>query len=205
MKYREIMNWKKLIAGLGLSLLVLGVTGESCTPDRLVDVAISVDLIAEFHATGSDNTFTGSKTVSIGDEIDINQIIEDNGLEEIDTLTVQSAFVRTTVKDPATNRTVSGSVTVRQGGGADAAIINYTAAEVNSVEYEDWVALPLETGGVTVLNEALQDLIDSGSASATFTTSGTSTPIDTPTNFTWEVKLRLNVVGTKKITVFEPI
>jgi hypothetical protein len=205
MKYREIMNWKKLIAGLGLCLLVLGITGESCTPDRFVDVAVTVDLIAEVHAIGSDNTFSGSKTVSIGDEVDINQIIEDNGLEEIDTLTVQSAFVRTIVKDPAADRQVSGSVTIRQGGGPDASLISYTAADVNSVEYEDWVAVPLQTAGVTVLNSALQNLIDSGTASATFTTSGTSTPIDTPTNFTWEVKLRLNVVGTKKITIFEPI
>jgi hypothetical protein len=205
MKHLKSMNWKRLVTGAWLCLLVLGLTGEDCTPDRYVEVVISVDMVAEFHAQGTDNTYSGSYTLDIGDEIDVEQIIEDNGLESIDSLTVQSAFVRTTQKDPAADRTVSGSVDIRQGSGPDSPVITYSSAAVNSAEYEDWVAVPLQAAGVGVINEALEDLLAGSGAVVTFTTSGTSTPVDTPTDFIWEVKLHINVVGTKKITIFEPL
>jgi hypothetical protein len=205
MSIHNRIDLKKVGAALGFLVLCIGLTGESCTPDRTVEVVIAADLIADFHAQGSDNTYSGETTIDVSDQIDIQEIMDDNGLEEITEISVQSVFLKTTVKDGAPNRTVSGTVDVRRGGGADAALVAYSSAEVNSVEYEDWVAIPLETPGVTILNDAFADIIGGAPVSLTFTASGTSTPIDTATDFWWQAKLRVNVVGTKKVTVFEPL
>lgn len=205
MRNKTRMNVRKLALGFGCALLFFGLTGESCTPERDVEIVVSVDLVAQLHAEGSDNTYSGTTTVDISDQIDVEEIMDDNGIDSLISLTVQSAFVRTVRKDPAAARTVSGAIDVRRGTGPDYPVVNYTSAAVNSVEYEDWVAIPLEAAGVSLLNDALEDIVAGLGATVAFTTSGTSTPVDVPTDFIWEAKVRLNVVGMKTITIFEPI
>ncbi len=197
-------NVKRIAAALGFVLLFFGLTGQSCTPDRVVDVVITVDLTALIHAQGSQNTFSGSTTVSVEDQIDIQKILDDNGLESIDTVTVQSVFLKTTVKDPTTSRTVSGSIDVQRTG-SPASLVAFQSAVVDDPVWEDWNPVALQSAGVTILNDALADVVAGVPASLTFSVGGTSTPTSIATDFWWGAKLRLNVVGTKKITVFEPI
>jgi hypothetical protein len=204
MKQKKAPNLKRAAAALGFVLLFLGLTGESCTPDRIVDVVVTVDITASFHAQGTLNNFSGMTTVSVEDQIDIDQILEDNDLESIDTLTVQSAFLMTTVKDPTASRTVSGSIDVQELG-APATLVEFQSAAVNDPIWEDWNPVALQSGGVAVLNGALARVVAGLPATLTFTVGGTSAPTDVDTDFWWDAKLRLNVVGTRKITVFEPI
>jgi hypothetical protein len=190
---------------IGLAILFVGLTGSTCTEDREVQVVVSADIIAQFAATGATNTFSGSNTVALNDEINLQQILDDNGLESIDEVTVQSAFYRVITPDPNTSRTITGQISVHQGANPDQGLVSLTSVLVDDPTYVNWTAVPLLPGGVTVVNAALAQAVAGGFPTLTISTSGTSTPADVPTSFVWEVKIRVNVVGTAKVTVVEPI
>jgi len=190
---------------IGLALLFVGLSGSTCTEDREVQVVVSADITAQFAATGQTNTFGGSQTVSVNDEIDIQQILDDNDLESIESITVQSAFYRVITPDPVSTRTITGAISVHKGVEADQQLVTLTSVLVDAPAYTDWTAVPLEAGGVSVVNAALAQVVSGVPASLTISTAGTSTPIDSPKSFVWEVMIRVNLVGTAKVTVFEPI
>jgi hypothetical protein len=171
----------------------------------MVQVVVSVDITMPITALGSDNTYEGEGTIDLSDELDLDAILADNDLESIDEVTVQSAFYRVTRPDVVASRTISGSVQVREGAGADQTLISYQSVLVADPDLVDWTSVPLESGGVVVLNTALEQLRAGGTAILTATASGTSTPVDQATSFDYEVLVRINVVGTAKITVVEPL
>jgi hypothetical protein len=185
---------------IGLAILFVGLSGSTCTEDRDVQVVITADITAQLPATGSDNEFSGSGTAFLNNEIDLQEILDDNGLESIDEVTVQSAFYRVITPDPTASRTITGLITVQDQG-----LVSLTSVLVNDPAHLDWTAVPLLPGGVAVINSALAQLVAGGSPSLTFSAAGTSTPTDVPTSFVWEVKVRVNVVGTAQVTVVDPL
>lgn len=205
MRTMKRINGMPALRWIGLAILFVGLTGSTCTEDRDVQVVITADITAQFVAAGSDNTFSDSETVSLDQEIDLQEILDENDLESIDEVTVQSAFYRVVTPDPTSSRTITGMVSVHQGADPDQDLISLTSVLVDDPAYVDWTAVPLVSGGVAVLNAALAQIVSGGSPTLTISTDGTSTPIDVATSFTWEVMIRVNVVGTAKVTVIEPI
>ncbi len=189
---------------IGLAILVVGLTGSTCTEERDVQVVITADITAQFAATGATNEFSGSRTVFLNDEINLQQILDDNGLESIDEVTVQSAFYRVITPDPNPSRTITGAISVHEGSNPDQGLVSLASVLVDDPAYADWTAVPLLPGGVAVVNAALAQAVAGGSPTLTISTAGTSTPVDVATSFVWEVKIRVNVVGTAKVTVVEP-
>jgi hypothetical protein len=190
---------------IGLAVLLVGLSGSTCTEDRAVQVVVTADLTAQFNATGALNDFTGSNTVNVNGQLDIQQILDDNDLESIDQLTVQSAFYRVITPDANPTRTITGTISVHRGANPDQALVSLTSVLVGDPAYVNWTAVPLLPGGVSEVNAALAQVLANTPTTLTVTTSGTSTPTDVATSFVWEVKIRVNVVGTAKVTVIEPI
>lgn len=190
---------------IGLAILFVGLSGSTCTEDRDVQVVITADITAQFVAAGSTNEFSGSSTVFLNNEINLQEILDDNDLESIDEVTVQSAFYRVITPDPTASRTITGLISVHEGANPDQGLVSLTSVLVNDPAYVDWTAVPLLPGGVAVVNAALAQLVAGGSPTVTISTAGTSTPVDVPTSFVWEVKIRVNVVGTAQVTVVDPL
>jgi hypothetical protein len=191
---------------LGLALLFGLVAGATCTKDELVDVVVTADVTATFHAQGEINVYSGETTVDLSQEIDLDQIAADNGLDEIKGVTLEAVFHRVSQPDPNPLRTVSDNVfTVREGTGANRNLFTLDSVLVNDPAFQDWTPVPLDPAGTAVINSALFKLVHSIPTAVTFTISGVSSPTSVPTDFWWEAKVRFQVVATKKITVIEPV
>jgi hypothetical protein len=190
---------------IGLAVLLVGLSGSTCTEDRDVQVVVTADLTAQFNATGQTNTFAGSNTVNVNGQIDTQQILDDNNLDSIDTLTVQSVFYRVITPDANPTRTITGTISVHRDANPDQGLVSLTSVLVSDPALVNWTAVPLLPGGVTEMNAALAQVLATTPTTLTVTTAGTSTPADVPTSFVWEVKIRVNVVGTAKVTVVELI
>jgi hypothetical protein len=196
----------RLFRFLGLALLFLGLTGTTCVEERVVEVVVGSDLIAEFDAAGQVNVYDDTESILIDDQIDLDQILQDNGIESIQDVSVQSAFFRVTQKDPTAGRTITGKVTVRRGSAPESELIRYSSVQVNDDAHADWTAVPLEQAGVDVLNAILDELLaGTSNLAVTFHSSGTSAPVNVESNFRYEVKVRFNVVGLVKVDVVDGI
>jgi len=190
-----------------LVLLFLGLTGTTCVEERELDVVVAADLTAEFAAVGSDNNYDSEDSFDINEQINLQEIMDENGIEKIESVSVQSAFFRVTQNDPTVGRTISGSVTVRREGNSESALINYSSIQVNNPAYGDWTPIPLQLAGVNVINGVLEDLlhppVPPSVMTVVFHSFGTSEPENVATNFRYEVMVRLNVVGLVKVDVIE--
>jgi hypothetical protein len=196
----------RLFRFLGLALFFLGLTGTTCIEERIVEVVVGGELIAEFDATGQVNVFDDAESILIDDQVNLDEILQENGIESIQDVSVQSAFFRVTQKDPTPGRTISGAVTVGRDGNPESELIHYSSVMVNDDAHIDWTPVPLEQAGVDVLNSILDELVTGASNLAvTFHSSGTSTPLNVESNFRYEVKVRFNVVGLVKVDVVDGI
>lgn len=206
MKSNYRFTGMRLFRLLGLAILFLGLTGTTCIEERVVEVVVSSELVAEFVAAGQINVYDDEKSILIDDQINLDQILQDNGIESIKEISVQSAFFRVTQQDPAPGRTISGTVTLRRAGDPESALIQYSSVLVNDPVNASWTPVPLEQAGVDVLNSLLVQLLaGSTNLAVTFHSSGTSTPLGVGTDFRYAVKVRFNVVGVVKVKVVDGV
>jgi hypothetical protein len=198
---------KRLLRFLGLITLAAAVMGSKCTPDRDIEPVITVDIVARFVADGSENQYTADTTIVLSDEVDLPSLMEENGIDEIRDITVESVFYRITLGDAgAQDRTVSDNVlTVAEGQGAPAGLFTINSVAVNDPQFADWTPIPMNAAGVALLNSALDKLRLGQHTELSFAVSGTSSPTNIRTHFKWEAKVRIKLVGVRKIKVFEPL
>jgi hypothetical protein len=206
-RIRSIITRVRWMPLFGLALLFLSLTGSTCdTEERDLEIVITVDLTAPFHASGEQNIYSAEATVDVSDSLDLEGIMDDNDIEEIKQITVEGVFYRVLEPDPTPDRVVSASVfTVREPAGPEEDLFEINSAEVNDPELADWQVAPLTAGGVAVLNSALEKVRQFQPATLTFSVTGTSTPVSVPTDFWWEARVRLQVVGVRTIEVIDPI
>jgi hypothetical protein len=208
--------WKRAGSWAALLVLCLALTGETCTVDKTIEVTVGAEVIARFEARGSINTFNDDYTVNVATDADIRQVLEDNGFEDEVVAYIEGAFVRVTKQDNnATPRTVTGTVTVEEGpgGGTPVDLLVNASAAVNDPALANWIPVPLQSAGVDLMNDALEEyLLDLylGDPSPdepvlTFHISGVSEPPQVETNFDWEVKVIMTLVGKKDVTVVDPL
>jgi hypothetical protein len=188
------------LAAMGALLLAAG--GSSCTKDEDVDVVVTADITGPILAQGSENTYEGVSAFALSDSIDLERIIDDNDLDTIKSLKLESVFYRVLTPDAEPTRTVSDNLfTVRGSSGPEQNLFLISSVLVDDPAFVNWTSAPLEQAGVGIINTALDELRTGGHPELTFHVSGTSTPAGVPTNFWWEVMVRVQVVGTRSITV----
>lgn len=191
---------------VGLLVLCLGLTGETCIEEKGIDLVVGANVTALFEARGSENVYSDDTVVNLTEDADIQQILEDNGFDDKVLGRIESAFYRVVKQDAgAEDRTISGQITVDGN-----TLIEYQSVWVNDPALADWTPVPLTQAGVDYINDRLEEYFQDiflgnppTEPVVTFSTSGTSTPMDVDTNFDWEIRLKLTLVGKKYVDVPE--
>ena len=202
------MKQKRAVRWAGLVVLCLGLTGQTCLEEKGVDIVVGANVIAAFEARGSENVYSDETVVNLTDEADIERILEDNGFDDKVLGRIESAFYRVVKQDQgASDRTVSGEITVDGN-----TLIAYQSVWVNDPTLADWTPAPLTQAGVDYINQRLEQYFTDiflgnplTDPVVTFRIEGTSTPATVATNFDWEVRVKLTLVGKKYVKVPDPL
>jgi hypothetical protein len=197
-----------------VALLALSVQGGCLLVpeilDRVVELAVTGTVSEELVAAGVINTHDDRDTVDVKGELDLQALLEDNGIDVSDlvSVTVQGATYITTQPDPqATRQIQNGTVTIqRLGVGTEQTLISNFNVTVNNVTTD--TTAPLQAPGVAVINALLADLVTEAKGGApaqntriVYHVTGNSLPSGIATNFKWEIKLLINVVGTIEVEI----
>ena len=199
------------IVGLLGAVILLGV---GCFPipqieEKIVELVATSSVSAEFQAEGTLNLHEDEVTIALDDLLDLAGILADAGIdpEEVVSISFAGAAYEVIEPDPVPNRRIAnGLITVQRQGGSEEDLITNFSAPVVVTGYEQ--SVPMETAGVDVIDELLQDLLEAAKATPpttplhtemTFTVSGESQPIDQASNFRWRLRLYVSVVGKIKM------
>lgn len=193
------------IVGLLGAVILLGV---GCFPipeikEKIVELVVTSSVSAEFEAQGLINLHEDEVTVALDETLDLEDLLADAGIDvsEVESISFGGAAYEVIEPDPVANRRITGGVvTVQRQGGVQTDLITNFSAPVVVTGYEENVTM--ESGGVAVIDEVLQDMLQAvknhttpPNAMLTFTVSGTSEPITEPSNFRWGLRLYVSVVG----------
>ncbi len=188
--------------------------------DRVVELAVGHSIVVPFTASGSTNFENDVKTVDLDGEFDLKSVLDDAGIDASNVKDVKLASVAYRITRPETGRSISnGQVEFKTftsdpgtptlgappTAGYDQLVSNFSGSAAATT---DWIAVPLASGGVdalnTLLGEFLSDVKNGGSSHPRYLVYhvyGASSPAPTPTNFDWEFRLQLSIVGTFKTKV----
>ncbi len=204
---RKLLNWRTAVLVLPL---MLGAWGCILIPeivDRIVELAVSASTKATFISSGETNTHNKTDVVNLSTSVGLKQVLEDNGVDATDVKDVKLMGVSYRVTVPEAGRSITGgTVTIQRGAGAVTPLV--TAFTASAASATGWIPVALDAAGVTLVNAILTDLLNEAKTgtpapnpTVTYHVVGTSVPGATPTNFTWEFKLDLSIVGTVSVQV----
>ena len=212
------MRTMKILASPTL-VLALGLMNGGCMlvpeiKDRIVELAVGGSTEVEFVSSGTLNTFNEtSPPINVLDGFNLAQILADAGVDvaSVTHIKISGVDYRVTIPDPdASREIVNGAVTTDRNGSGPLALISNFSAGAGAAS--DWQPAPLDLGGAAVgdLNAMLQSILDglkSGTPTpASLTTiiyhiTGQSVPGNVPTNFTWQMKVKITITGTVTVSV----
>jgi hypothetical protein len=192
---------------IAAALVLLALTsGTGCLlfpqlEDKVVDLVTSGSVAADFQARGELNTHNQTKTIAIRDSIDIRKVLDDAGieLEKVKSITLGGVSYCITKAEPGRSIT-NGTITVQREGGSAAVLVSGFAADAGALT--GWITPTLDPAGVTELNNLLADILDElqggGLANEviTYHVSGASVPADVETNFDYQLRITISIVGT---------
>jgi hypothetical protein len=198
---------KILIAGL-LPLLALPLLGDSCTEDKVIFIAVGLDTSAGFIASGVTNEIDDTKTIDVREDLDLQNNLDDNDIdpEEVNVIKVSRVYYRVTV--PEAGRAITdGDVTISRDGvtGPLPLVLGFSG---DASQVTDWIEITqlLQAPAVNALNDFMQQMLNELKGGAPVTTTqwtynvtGTSTPVETATNFQWELKVSFAVQAEQDV------
>jgi hypothetical protein len=177
--------------------------------DKIVDLVTGTSVKVSFPVNGLIDVYNDSKTIDIRDSVDIGKVINDAGINisDIKSITVSGVAYRITQEDSDPNRQINGAVQVAASGGPLTNLIdNFNAA---CGKKTGWNKVTLDPAGVTVLNHLCAAILAElqGGAAAdehiTYSVAGTSTPIGVNSDFAYEIRLTINIVGKVKVKTLQ--
>lgn len=199
--------------GLALAALVAVqflASGCILTPtieDRVVELVVTNSVTTTLHASGSTNVLTSNPSSSLIPTSDILSAIDDAGIEldSLVSISLQKVDYRVTTPDPVAARTINGSIRIGFGSSASVTpgttLISSFTGGAGAVT--PWTNVALTPAGVTLINNTLTTLLGElkSHTAAThyvgYDATGTAAGGGT-TNFDYEVRLTMNVVGKVK-------
>jgi hypothetical protein len=179
--------------------------------ERIVELAVGGSTTVELVSFGTVSTFDETYTVNVLEGLDLGQILADAGIAPSDVKNVALSGVdyRVTVADPVELREIiNGTITIDRNGSGPLTLISNFNAGAGAVT--DWQAALLDPGGAAVaeINAMLGDIVAAlpgmpppQLTTVTFHIGGQSIPGNVPTDFTWEVKVKITVTGIVKVDV----
>jgi len=208
----------KLFKIFAVPLVAFLAMGSSCPlipklEDRVVELAARGHTSVQFHAQGLINTIDITQTVNVDTDLDLAGVLTDAGIDASDVKDVKVSGVsyRVVQQDPSIDRQIQGgTVKIGRGTGPVAAatplVTNFNEG-VNFVT--SFKQAPLDPAGVALINALLADVLAKAKGDIvavpnpdiTYRIQGQSIPVDENTDFIWEIKLDVSVVGTIKVQV----
>ena len=201
------------IAVIALAGLSLG-SGCPTVPkieDRVVELALGASTTLELPAAGIINVYNQtSPPENLATDINLNQILSDGGINVSDVKAIKLAGIsyRVTVPDPSTGRSIDNATVSAQRAGDPSATPLITGFSQSVSAASTWQTAPLSAAGVTLVNQLLDDILVSAkngtplaNPTLTYHVLGTSNPQGQTTNFTWQIRLDLSILGTVKVKV----
>ncbi len=195
---------------LAVILLCLLLGSPGCVlEEKVIEVVFTGGTCVEFSENHETEEYTTPVTLDYAGTID--DILADQGLgrSDIAEAKVMSASYQVTVFDHSHDWTISGYITVEHiGNGGPANIIDYTDQSLLAAQPAP-VPAPLNSAGVSVINEALQDYIDGGYPMLRFeVNNGSVTPSPSASDrlvFTWEACIKIHVLYQEELKVPDPL
>jgi hypothetical protein len=194
---------------LAAPLFTSGCITTPSIKDRVVDLVASSSASDTLHALGATNTLTASpKTIDLGASLDVGQALSDAGLDisNVKSITLSAVSYRVFIPDPTAGRTITnGNVTIAVGAGSSNPLLVNFSGKADAVT--GWITPTLGATAVGQLNTLLAGWLAELKGGApvnknlTYSVSGTSAPTSTPTNFYYELKLTVSIVGTVKVKI----
>ncbi len=182
---------------------------------RVVELAVGHSVVVPFVASGSINYHNDAKTVDVSGNVDLPSILSDNGLSADKVSVVKLAGVSYRVTKAQALRTVTGgTVEILRGSNPSPTLPTgapptagytplVTAFNASAAATTGWITVPLDPAGVTAVNGLLSALLTEAKGGGvvadkylTYHVYGVSAPTGIATDFTWEFKLDLTIVGT---------
>jgi hypothetical protein len=207
------MRNRSTLAALGLTMLL----GQGCLllPEiekRVVELAVGGSTTQEFVAAGELNVHDRRDTVDVSTAIDLPALLDNAGIDlsDVEDIKFAGAAYRVTQPDPTANREIqNGTVTIQRGlAGTETPLIDNFDVLVNDPANATFQAATLNTAGVALINQLLTDLLTALKAglppSNTIIVThvnGTSVPGSVPTDFKYEIRLDVSIVGTVHVDV----
>jgi hypothetical protein len=204
----------RILVGALLVGGALSLTGCPLIPEineKIIELVAGGSTTVSFEALGTLNVHDDTETVDISADFDLQQVLDDAGIDvsDVTDVSVSGVSYRVTKVDPEPNRQITnGNVTVARGGGAEQAIITNFDVMVNAAT--NWETAPVSAAGITLMNQLLDDLlleaqtgVPASNTAITYHVTGNSLPGNIGTDFVWEIKVDVNVVGTVTIDVVE--
>jgi hypothetical protein len=209
------MNLRKLVPILGILAIAVASMGAKGCPtfpkleDRIVELAVGGSVTLPWQARGIINTYNDTDTFDMGTALNLGQILDDAGIDasDVKSISVSGVFYRITAADPNPGRTITnGTVQIQRGGGAVTSLVTNFTADASTTT--GWIGNTLSPAGVTLLNGVLTDALASAqngtpipNGNFTFTVNGVSNPTGAETNFDWELRLDISIVGEFEMQV----
>jgi hypothetical protein len=201
---RKIKGWEWVV--LITPLLALGNGGCPLIPqieEKTVQLATTGSTVLSFVAQGELNTHNDTQSVNLNTDVDLIGLLDKAGIDVSDVKDIKLSGVsyRVTKKDPTSNREIqNGNVTVTRGSTTQPIIADFDVV-VNNVT--DWTTAPVTQAGVDLINTLLGDMlaaVQNGTGVVTnpvltFTVTGDSVPGNIATDFTYEIKVDVVIMG----------
>ncbi len=198
---------------LALAVASLLATGCILIPEieeKIVELAVGGSATVGFESLGDLNTLDGTQTIDIGNTVDVAKILDDAGIDvsNVKDIALSGVSCRVTQTDPTPNRRIeNGTVTIQRTSGPVTTLVSDFDLDVNSAT--SWQTATLEPAGVAVVNALLDDLLaelkggPDADTQITYHVIGQSLPGDVPTDFKWELKVDVSILGTVEVDVVE--
>jgi hypothetical protein len=202
-----------LVAGLLLAAQLAG-TGCILIPKiekRNVRLVVTQFATFPIHATGAVNSgvFSGTLSGNLADIVSIRQALDDAGIDasKVDSVVIGKIEYRVSVPDPNSTRQITaGHVRVSTAGGALTDLMVGFSHSAGAVT--PWLRADLTPAGVAKLNALLGSIVREirfGSPVADqrigYDVAGTSAPVASQTDFTYEIRLTIMISGLVKTDV----
>jgi len=203
------IRWEFVVLGLAALSMGAGCPLVPKISDKVIELAVGGSTTTTWGASGLIDVYSDNQTVDLS-TLDLPSIISGAGIDasDIESVKVVGISYRVTRKDPLTTRTIQGgTVSVQRTGGAVTPLVTSFSVRVDADSLATYQTAPLDAAGVTVLNGILADLLldaqgtPASNTSVKYVVAGTSTPVGVNSDFEWQLKLDVSIVGKKKIKV----
>ncbi len=189
-----------------LTLVLGALAGPGCLKDKVLDVVLTGETSADFAQDEASANFTTPVTIDMGQEI--RNILTDNGytVEDLKDAFMTSAFYGVLTFNQSHDWEITGRIDVTYKS-TTATAITYTSQSVQGALGKK-MSVPLEQGGVDLINQALDDFRAGQNNPLTFTVvNGSVNPAPSGSDrmvFTWRAWIDIQVILDETVTVPDP-